>query len=147
MSDNQNEDDKDHPLPMESADDRVLRMLGDAEIAADATIVLPSGRVLSGDEAQVFSAAFHRGQPGFGPEDDPYDDLDKEVVEHGASSSLTGDPLLDRHLWNQRIANVLGPIQRAHDSNRLVKPLRLAYSRPNLFVRIIRRITRRFRRH
>lgn len=45
-------------LPVESNDDAVLRMLGGANFASGSRVVLPSGREISGDEAQAFTAVF-----------------------------------------------------------------------------------------
>jgi len=45
-------------LPVESNDDAVLKMLSGAQFGPNAKIVLPSGKQLSGDEAQAFTSAF-----------------------------------------------------------------------------------------
>ena len=47
-----------HELPTESNDDLVLKMLSGATFGPDTKLVLPSGRVLSGNEAQAFTSAF-----------------------------------------------------------------------------------------
>lgn len=49
---------QDEQLPIESAGDAVLRRLGGASFGPGAGVILPSGRVLGGEEAQVFTSAF-----------------------------------------------------------------------------------------
>lgn len=48
-------------IPVESADDAALGMLGGATFSSNTRVTLPSGKVIGGDEAQAMSAAFHTG--------------------------------------------------------------------------------------
>ena len=45
-------------LPVENADDAVLRLLGGANFGPGARLILPSGTELRGDEAQAFTSAY-----------------------------------------------------------------------------------------
>ena len=58
-----NSDQNRNPLPIESSDDIALRMFKGARFAPSAKLTLPSGTELSGDEAQVFIAAFNDDGP------------------------------------------------------------------------------------
>ncbi|MBC7943212.1 hypothetical protein H7X68_01795 [Candidatus Saccharibacteria bacterium] len=53
-------------LPIETNDDRVLRMLAGANFGPGASLILPSGERLSGVEAQAFTAAFKDGMDPIG---------------------------------------------------------------------------------
>jgi hypothetical protein len=108
-------------LPIESADDAMLRMLGGASFGPGTKVVLPSGRTLSSGEAQAFSSAFASGGPQdrpvkHTPRDADYDtpgahltpyDYDNPLA--AANDRWTGDPEID-------LAALIG---RAYDADRL----------------------------
>lgn len=96
--------DRDKNLPIESHDDAILRMLSGATFGKGVKITLPSGAVLSGDEAAAFSAAFelssHEADPA--PAGTPPlkgGSYQADCVDNPLSSvydDWTGDPQVDR---------------------------------------------------
>lgn len=80
MSGSDDEKDGNNELPIENVDDLYLYVIRHTRFDPDEKVELPSGKVISGREAQEFIAAFMHSEPGFGPEDDPYDALDRAYL-------------------------------------------------------------------
>ncbi|HEX7483698.1 MAG TPA: hypothetical protein VF281_00955 [Candidatus Saccharimonadales bacterium] len=125
MSESDDEKDEDYELPLESLDDLFFRTMSHVHFDPDATIDLPSGRVISGREAQAFIAAFNHRDLGFGSQHDPYDRLDKDVVE----SYLTDPELRERAKKAAREASW---------SNEVPNPVYISSRPRNPFIRMYR---------
>jgi hypothetical protein len=91
-------------VPIESADDAVLRMLGGAEFGPNAKLILPSGRSLDAKEAQAFTAAF--GQQASQEQATQADNPLSSKNDKG-----TGDEVQDRRNLVERAKNALADSQ------------------------------------
>lgn len=102
-----------NPLPIESPDDAILNMLGGANFGPDAKLILPSGLVLDGREAQVFTSLFAAESS---PPDMPTKESELEEViplryeDDPLSSEFddwTGDPMIDSRRLVQRACDAI----------------------------------------
>jgi len=96
-------------LPIENPDDAALRMLGGAQFSPDGKLVLPSGRVLIGPEAQAACAVFSCARLHPHSPVAEYGEIDPTNPLSSANDHWTGDPAVDRAALVARALQALLP--------------------------------------